>query len=117
VHHGLEGVAGEGVGLPGGGGLGDLLLEGVRQAALEELPAGAARLVVRGVLGALAAALVEYGDHRRPPRFHVLELRGPLGGWEEPRKTTLKSHVYIYSNGDVSGQDCTGAASEHHPHC
>lgn len=96
VHHRLEGGAGEGVGLPGGRGLGDLLLEGVRQAALEELAAGATRLVILGVVRAVTAALVKYGHHRRgPSQLPVLDQRGHFRAWSRAKQE--KSHVYIHS--------------------
>lgn len=50
VDHRLQGGAGQGVRLLGGGRLGDLLLEGLGQAALQELSARPELLVVLGVL-------------------------------------------------------------------
>lgn len=61
VHHRLEGGAGQRIRLLGCGRLGDLLLEGLGQAALQELPACSELLVVLGVFRGLAAALVEDG--------------------------------------------------------
>lgn len=62
VRHRLEGGAGQRIRLLGRGRLGNLLLEGLGQSALQELPARSELLVVLGVFRGLAAALVEDGD-------------------------------------------------------
>ena len=50
MYGGLEGGAGEGVGLLGGNTSGYLLLEGLREATLQELSARSYLLLVLGVL-------------------------------------------------------------------
>lgn len=78
----LEGGAGEAVRLLGGSGLGDLLPKGLRQAALQKLPARLELLVILGVLGGLEAALIEDGHHRGPPpSILFLALHGHFGAF------------------------------------